>query len=88
MMLDIALSLERFAWYAGRHADLSVQNVALASDPAYVSVRNRFSATLAETVTCSDEGAFITSWGYRLGTSDDVESAAARLAFLLAALPA
>ncbi|TDD04136.1 hypothetical protein [Nonomuraea diastatica] len=88
MMLDTALCLERFAWHAGRHADLSVQNLALASDPAYVSVRNRFSATLTETVTCSDEGAFITSWGYRLGTSEDVESAAARLAFLLAALPA
>ncbi|MEV0383706.1 hypothetical protein [Nonomuraea sp. NPDC050643] len=88
MMLDTALCLERFAWHAGRHADLSVQNLALSSDPAYVAVRNRFSATLAETVTCSDEGAFITSWGYRLGTTDDVESAAARLAFLLAALPA
>ncbi|MFC5829362.1 hypothetical protein [Nonomuraea insulae] len=88
MMLDTALSLERFAWHAGRHADLSVQNLALSSDPAYVSVRNRFSATLVETVTCSDEGAFLTSWGYRLGTTDDVESAAARLAFLLAALPA
>ncbi|GAA2204727.1 hypothetical protein GCM10009850_005090 [Nonomuraea monospora] len=88
MMLDTALCLERFAWHAGRHADLAVQNLALSSDPAYVSVRNRFSATLAETVTCSDEGAFLTSWGYRLGTSEDVESAAARLAFLLAALPA
>ncbi|MEW9549181.1 hypothetical protein [Nonomuraea sp. NPDC050783] len=88
MMLDTALSLERFAWHAGRHADLSVQSLALASDPAYVAVRNRFSATLAETVTCSEEGAFVTSWGYRLGTTDDVESAAARLAFLLAALPA
>ncbi|MFG2073192.1 hypothetical protein SAMN05421874_104307 [Nonomuraea maritima] len=88
MMLDTAVSLERFAWHARRHADLSIQSLALASDPAYVAVRNRFSTTLAETVTCSDEGAFITSWGYRLGTTDDVESAAARLAFLLAALPA
>jgi DNA/RNA-binding domain of Phe-tRNA-synthetase-like protein len=88
MMLDTALGLERFAWYARRHADLTVQNLALASDPAFVRVRNRFSATLAETVTCSDEGAFVTSWGYRLGSTDDVESAAARLAFLLAALPA
>ncbi|MFI7698606.1 hypothetical protein [Nonomuraea sp. NPDC049480] len=87
-MLDTALSLERFAWHAGRHADLSVQSLALSSDPAYVAVRNRFSATLAETVTCSEEGAFVTSWGYRLGTTEDVESAAARLAFLLAALPA
>ncbi|MBB5078104.1 hypothetical protein ACIBHY_14840 [Nonomuraea sp. NPDC050547] len=87
-MLDTTLCLERFAWYAGRHADLSVQSVALACDPAYVSVRNRFSTTLTETVTCSDEGAFVTSWGYRLGSTDDVEAAAARLAFLLAALPA
>ncbi|MFI7439800.1 hypothetical protein [Nonomuraea indica] len=88
MMLDTALSLERFAWCAGRHADLTIQSLALASDPAYVSVRNRFSATLAESVTCSDDGSFVTSWGYRLGTTDDVEAAAARLAFLLAALPA
>ncbi|MEU0572121.1 hypothetical protein ABZ297_42900 [Nonomuraea sp. NPDC005983] len=88
MMLDTALCLEQFAWHAGRHADLSVQSLALASDPAYVSVRNRFSATLAETVTCSEEGAFVTSWGYRLGSTDNVEAAAARLAFLLAALPA
>ncbi|WP_336205494.1 hypothetical protein [Nonomuraea sp. LPB2021202275-12-8] len=88
MMLDTALCLERFAWFAGRHADLSVENLALSSDPAFVSVRNRFSATLIESVTCSEDGSFITSWGYRLGTSDDVESAAARLAFLLAALPA
>ncbi|HEX4815855.1 MAG TPA: hypothetical protein VFV66_24175 [Nonomuraea sp.] len=87
-MLDTALSLERFAWHAGRHADLTVHRLALSSEPAYVSVRNRFSATLAETVTCSEEGAFVTSWGYRLGTTDDVEAAAARLAFLLAALPA
>ncbi|MFI6496141.1 hypothetical protein [Nonomuraea typhae] len=87
-MLDTTLFLERFAWYAGRHADLSVQTVALACDPAYVSVRNRFSATLTETVTCSEDGAFVTSWGYRLGTADDVEAAAARLAYLLAALPA
>ncbi|MEU7743931.1 hypothetical protein [Nonomuraea sp. NPDC049158] len=88
MMLDTALSLERFAWYARRHADLAIQNLALSSDPAYVSVRNRFSANLAETVTLSESGSFITSWGYRLGTTDDVEGAAARLAFLLAALPA
>ncbi|GAA3681371.1 hypothetical protein GCM10022224_052070 [Nonomuraea antimicrobica] len=88
MMLDTALCLERLAWHASRHADLAVHRLSLSSDPAYVSVRNRFSATLAETVTCSEEGAFITSWGYRLGTADDVESAAARLAFLLAALPA
>ncbi|SEK91167.1 hypothetical protein [Nonomuraea pusilla] len=88
MMLDTVLCLERFAWHAGRHADLSVQRLRLSSDPAYVSVRNRFSTTLSETVTCSDEGVFVTSWGYRLGTSEDVESAAARLAYLLAALPA
>jgi DNA/RNA-binding domain of Phe-tRNA-synthetase-like protein len=41
-----------------------------------------------ESVTCSENGSFVTSWGYRLGSTDDVESAAARLAFLLAALPA
>ncbi|WP_084960399.1 hypothetical protein [Thermoactinospora rubra] len=87
-MLDTTTCLEQFAWYASRHADLRVQTIALASEPAYVQVRNRFSATLAETVTCSEEGAFITSWGYRLGTTHDVESAAARLAYLLAALPA
>ena len=88
MMLDTALSLERFAWHARRHADLAILNLALSSDPAYVSVRNRFSANLAETVTLSEGGSFLTSWGYRLGTTDDVEGAAARLAFLLAALPA
>ncbi|MEU6998512.1 hypothetical protein [Nonomuraea sp. NPDC046570] len=86
-MLDTMFCLERFALAAGRHADLSVQDLALSREPAYVAVRNRFSLTLAETVTCSDEGAFITSWGYRLGHADDVESAAARLAYLLAALP-
>lgn len=88
MMRDVALCLEQFARHARRHADLSVQDVSLSSDPAYVSVRNRFSDTLAESVTCSDDGIFVTSWGYRLGTADDVEAAAARLAFLLAALPA
>ncbi|MEV4217640.1 hypothetical protein [Nonomuraea sp. NPDC049725] len=88
MMLDTALCLEQFARFAGRHADLSVQSLSLASDPAFVCVRNRFSTTLAENVTCSDDGSFVTSWGYRLGTADDVEAAAARLAYLLAALPA
>ncbi|MEV0583231.1 hypothetical protein [Nonomuraea sp. NPDC050310] len=87
-MLDTTVCLEQFAWHASRHADLRVHNLALSCEPAYVAVRNRFSSTLAETVTCSDEGAFITSWGYRLGSADDVESAAARLAYLLAALPA
>ncbi|MFI6480665.1 hypothetical protein ACIBH1_22255 [Nonomuraea sp. NPDC050663] len=87
-MLDTTICLERFAWHASRHADLRIQSLALASEPAYVSVRNRFSTTLAETVTCSPEGNFVTSWGYRLGDTGDVESAAARLAYLLAALPA
>ena len=87
MMLDTALCLERFAWFIGRHADLSVEPGAR-QRPAYVSVRNRFSATLMESVTCSENGSFVTSWGYRLGSTDDVESAAARLAFLLAAMPA
>ena|SRR5437868_265921 len=87
MMLDTMFCLERFAHAAGGHADLSVQKLALAGDPAYVSIRNRFSRTLVETVTCSPEGFFTTSWGYRLGHVDDVEGAAARLAYLLAALP-
>ncbi|MCG5214215.1 hypothetical protein [Streptosporangium sp. KLBMP 9127] len=87
-MLDTLSCLERFAGAARLHADLSVQNVALSSDPAYVSVRNRFSTTLFETVTCCPEGNFITSWGYRLGDSGNVKDAAARLAYLLAALPA
>ncbi|MEU7900162.1 hypothetical protein AB0B45_45935 [Nonomuraea sp. NPDC049152] len=87
-MLDTMLCLEAFARAAGTHADLRVQNLALASEPAFVSVVNRFSLTLAETVTCSPEGAYVTSWGYRLGTVEDVDSAAARLAYLLAALPA
>ncbi|RBQ19494.1 hypothetical protein DP939_12065 [Spongiactinospora rosea] len=86
-MMDTLSCLERFAGATRRHADLSVQSIALNSDPAYVCVRNRFSSTLFETVTCSD-GAFVTSWGYRLGDMDDVDAAADRLAFLLAALPA
>ncbi|GAA5079055.1 hypothetical protein HNP84_000929 [Thermocatellispora tengchongensis] len=87
-MLDTLSCLERFAGAARQHADLAVQTVALSSDPAYVCVRNRFSNTLFETVTCCPEGNFITSWGYRLGTADNIEDAAARLAYLLAALPA
>ncbi len=39
-------------------------------------------------MTCTDCGAFLTSWGYRLGTVESVEDAAARLAYLMAALPA
>jgi hypothetical protein len=88
MMLDTSSCLERFAGAARRHADLRVQAIALHSDPAYVSVRNRFSNTLFETVTCCPQGNFITSWGYRLGDAEDVEAAAARLAYLLAAQPA
>ncbi|MDF5752312.1 hypothetical protein [Spongiactinospora sp. TRM90649] len=87
-MLDTLSCLERFAGAARRHADLSVQSVALNCDPAYVCVRNRFSATLFETVTCSAQGTFVTSWGYRLGDSHDIDAAADRLAYLLAALPA
>ncbi|MBB4916704.1 hypothetical protein ACFY19_22465 [Streptosporangium saharense] len=86
-MLDTLSCLEKFAAAARQHADLAVQRVSF-DDPAYVSVRNRFSSTLAETVTCSQDGGFITSWGYRLGSTDNIEDAAARLAFLLAALPA
>ncbi|MBG0831048.1 hypothetical protein HS041_25130 [Planomonospora sp. ID67723] len=86
-MLDTLSCLEKFAAAVRSHADLSLQNVSL-GDPAYVCVRNRFSNTLAETVTCSPDGGFITSWGYRLGDAGNIEDAAARLAFLLAALPA
>ncbi|GLW11784.1 hypothetical protein Misp01_69120 [Microtetraspora sp. NBRC 13810] len=87
MMLDTMSCLEHFAVAARRHADLTVQNLALSSDPAYVCVRNRFSDTLLETVTCCPEGNFLTSWGYRLGSADNIEDAAARLAYLLAAQP-
>ncbi|GAA3134543.1 hypothetical protein GCM10010466_26640 [Planomonospora alba] len=86
-MLDTLSCLERFAAATRSHADLSLLHVSL-GDPAYVRVRNRFSENLAETVTCSPDGGFITSWGYRLGGADDIEGAAARLAYLLAALPA
>ncbi|MER5627562.1 hypothetical protein ABT061_41735 [Streptosporangium sp. NPDC002544] len=85
-MLDTLSCLERFVAAIRLHADLSVQRISF-GDPAYVYVRNRFSSTLAETVTCSQDGRFITSWGYRLGTSENIDGAAARLAFLLAALP-
>ncbi|MBG0824200.1 hypothetical protein HS048_26180 [Planomonospora sp. ID91781] len=86
-MLDTLSCLERFATATRLHADLSLSGVSL-GDPAYVRVRNRFSETLSETVTCAPDGGFITSWGYRLGSADDVEAAAARLAYLLAAMPA
>ncbi|GAA4207335.1 hypothetical protein GCM10022252_70850 [Streptosporangium oxazolinicum] len=85
-MLDTLSCLERFVTAIRLHADLSVQRISF-GDPAYVYVRNRFSNTLAETVTCAQDGGFITSWGYRLGTSDNIDDAAARLAFLLAAMP-
>ncbi|MEV5407786.1 hypothetical protein AB0K60_02950 [Thermopolyspora sp. NPDC052614] len=86
MLLDAMSCLERFAQAARTHIDLSVR-VKHAS-PAYVEVRNRFSERLTEHVTCSSDGDFVTSWGYRLGTVDDIDQAAARLAYLLAALPA
>lgn len=85
-MLDTMSCLERFAISTRGHIDLSVQ--LLGGTPPAVRVRNRFSSTLMEVVTCTPEGVFLTSWGYRLGTSHDIESAAARLAYLLAALPA
>ncbi|GAA2863789.1 hypothetical protein GCM10010517_22900 [Streptosporangium fragile] len=85
-MLDALSCLERFVAAVRPHADLAVQRISF-GDPAYVCVRNRFSNTLMETVTCSQDGGFITSWGYRLGSADNIEDAAARLAFLLAALP-
>ncbi|MFC6084483.1 hypothetical protein [Sphaerisporangium aureirubrum] len=85
-MLDTMSSLELFADSARTHIDLSVRVVH--GTPASVRVRNRFSSNLHEIVTCSSQGAFVTSWGYRLGTVDDIEAAAGRLAYLLAALPA
>ncbi|GAA3023166.1 hypothetical protein [Streptosporangium longisporum] len=86
-MPDTLACLERFVSAVRQHADLSVRRISF-GDPAYVYVRNRFSNTLAETVTCSPDGGFITSWGYRLGSSENIDGAAARLAFLLAAMPA
>jgi hypothetical protein len=83
-VLDTMSYLERFASATRGHIDLSVQ--ILGGTPAGVRVRNRFSSTLEEVVTCTPEGVFLTSWGYRLGTVDHVENAAARLAYLLAAL--
>ncbi|GII27232.1 hypothetical protein [Planotetraspora mira] len=85
-MVDTVTGIQEFAAAARRHIDLSVR--VMAGTPPRVEVRNRFSETLHETVTCSDEGAFVTSWAYRLGTVDDVPDAAARLAYLMAALPA
>jgi hypothetical protein len=84
-MLDTMSCLDQFALAAREHIDLSVQT--LGGHPAGVRVRNRFSDTLMEVVTCTPEGVYLTSWGYRLGTVDNVEDAAARLAYLLAALP-
>ncbi|GII92307.1 hypothetical protein [Sinosporangium siamense] len=85
-MLDTGSSLALFAAAARRHADLTVDALALSSEPAYVSISNRFSNTLSETVTCCPEGNFITSWGYRLGDVANIDDAASRLAYLLAAL--
>ncbi|MEV6980626.1 hypothetical protein AB0M95_05120 [Sphaerisporangium sp. NPDC051017] len=85
-MLDTMSCLERFALAAREHIDLSVR--VLGGTPVTVRVRNRFSSTLNEVVTCTSDGVFLTSWGYRLGTADNVEAAAARLAYLLAAMPA
>jgi hypothetical protein len=85
-MVDTVSGIQEFAAAARRHIDLSVR--VMAGAPPRVEVRNRFSDTLRETVTCSEEGAFVTSWGYRLGTVDEVTDAAARLAYLMAALPA
>ena len=84
-MLDTMSFLEQFALATSRHIDLSVR--VLGGTPATVRVRNRFSETLVEVVTCTPQGAFLTSWGYRLGTVDNVEDAAGRLAYLLAAMP-
>jgi hypothetical protein len=85
MVLDIQSCLERFARATRLHIDLAAR--VKGDCPVYVHVRNRFSERLAETVTCCPEGNFVTSWGYRLGTVHDIEAAADRLAYLLAALP-
>ncbi|MGI5487083.1 hypothetical protein [Microtetraspora malaysiensis] len=85
-MVDTVSRIQEFASAVRTHIDLSVR--VIGDMPPRVQVRNRFSETLRETVTCSEDGAFLTSWGYRLGTVECVESAAARLAYLLAALPA
>ncbi|GGK66900.1 hypothetical protein Sme01_10150 [Sphaerisporangium melleum] len=85
-MLDTMSCLDRFASAARLHIDLSVQ--VIRDTPPRVRARNRFSKTLAEVVTCTPQGVFLTSWGYRLGTADDIDGAAARLAYLLAALHA
>ncbi|MBO3747867.1 hypothetical protein J5X84_17455 [Streptosporangiaceae bacterium NEAU-GS5] len=85
-MVDTMTGIAEFAEAVREHIDLAVR-VRPGSHPR-AEVRNRFSENLCETVTCSDEGAFVTSWGYRLGTVDNVADAAARLAYLLAALSA
>lgn len=85
-MVDTVGCIHEFASAAREHIDLSVR--VLRGTPVRVLVRNRFSSTLSETVTCSEDGAFVTSWGYRLGTVENVEDAAARLAYLMAAQPA
>jgi hypothetical protein len=85
-LVDTVSCIQEFAAAARRHIDLSVR--VITGPPLRVQVRNRFSDNLSETVTCSEDGAFVTSWGYRLGTVDNVPDAAARLAYLMAALPA
>lgn len=85
-MVDTVSSIHEFASAAREHMDLSVR--VLSGSPERVLVRNRFSSTLHESVTCTGDGVFVTSWGYRLGTVENIEAAAARLAYLMAALPA
>ncbi|MEZ0072504.1 hypothetical protein [Planotetraspora sp. GP83] len=85
-MVDTVSGIQELASATRRHIDLSVR--VMGGSPPRVQVRNRFSETLSETVTCSDDGAFVTSWGYRLGTVESVQDAADRLAYLMAALPA
>ncbi|MCT9929335.1 hypothetical protein N5079_03780 [Planotetraspora sp. A-T 1434] len=85
-MVDTVSGIQEFASATRRHIDLSVR--VMGGSPPRVQVRNRFSETLSETVTCSADGAFVTSWGYRLGTVESVQDAADRLAYLMAALPA
>ncbi|WP_283136973.1 hypothetical protein [Rhizohabitans arisaemae] len=87
-MRDTLKYLEQFAQAVQEHGDLSAEVVHPASAPVYVHVRNRFSFSLFEDVTCTPDGFFLTSWEYRLGRTDNVAGAADRLAYLLAAIRA
>jgi len=85
-LTDARSHIQALASAARRHIDLSVQ--VMSGAPPRLEVRNRFSEALRETILCSDKGAFVTSYGYRIGTAADVDAAATRLAYLMTALPA